>query len=161
MELGGGGYTDRQTDRSGKERGSLLGSVPAVSHRDQAWGSEILSTGTLLPSGGASGLGRLPGLPREKGAWRAGDPTHQARSQEHSSLASLREARGNGDCLCRRRKVDMEMNCDWLDSRLLGGRTQRFRHLNSHPYSSRSPRRPCVTPGTRVIGVRPFHRPGN
>lgn len=31
-----------QTDRSGKERGSLLGSVPAVSHRDQAWGSEIL-----------------------------------------------------------------------------------------------------------------------
>lgn len=95
-ELGGGGYTDRQTDRKGKERGLLLGSVPAVSHRDQAWGSEILSTGTLLPSGGASGPGRLPGLPREKGARRAGEPARQARSQEHSSLASLRGPEGTG-----------------------------------------------------------------
>lgn len=55
----------------------------------------------------------------------------------------------------------MGMNCDWPDSRLLGGRTQRFRPPEFPPYSSSSPRRPRVTLGTQVIGVRPFHRPGN
>lgn len=55
----------------------------------------------------------------------------------------------------------MEMNCDWPDSRLLGGRTQCFRPPEFPPLLLQlSQEAPC-DPRNTGQACAPFHRPGN